>query len=279
MNNNTFWCSTSLKYSAIVSPVSATRIRAPGGSFICPNTRAVFSRTPDSFISVHKSLPSLDLSPTPVNIEYPPCSVATLLISSWINTVLPTPAPPNKPILPPLAYGAKRSITLIPVSNISWAGFCWSKLGASLWISHLSASSNALPPSIASPKTLNKRPNVSFPTGVFIPLPVATTSMSLESPSLDASITQRTTSFPICCATSITHFLSPFCTSSASLIAGSSPFSNATSTTGPKTCTILPVFIWTVPPLLLIFLWLGSSDYLGNFLSNCCLSCAVVKHA
>ena len=30
-----------------------------------------------------------------------PCPLATLLISSMISTVLPTPAPPNKPILPP----------------------------------------------------------------------------------------------------------------------------------------------------------------------------------
>ena len=34
-------------------------------------------------------------------------------------TVLPTPAPPNKPIFPPLAYGQIRSMTLMPVSRIS----------------------------------------------------------------------------------------------------------------------------------------------------------------
>ena len=34
----------------------------------------------------------------------------------------------------------------------------------------------------------------------------------------------------MCCATSITHFLSPFITSNASLIAGRSSFSNSTST-------------------------------------------------
>ena len=42
-----------------------------------------------------------------------------LRISSWMMTVLPTPAPPNRPILPPLAYGASRSTTLMPVSKIS----------------------------------------------------------------------------------------------------------------------------------------------------------------
>ena len=35
----------------MVSPVRATRIRAPGGSFIWPKTSAVFLITPDSFIS------------------------------------------------------------------------------------------------------------------------------------------------------------------------------------------------------------------------------------
>ena len=35
------------------------------------------------------------------------------------KTVFPTPAPPNKPIFPPFAYGASKSITLIPVTSIS----------------------------------------------------------------------------------------------------------------------------------------------------------------
>src|SRR5437870_7433365 len=42
-NSSTSLCSTSRKYSAIVSAESATRSRTPGGSSICPNTRAVFS--------------------------------------------------------------------------------------------------------------------------------------------------------------------------------------------------------------------------------------------
>jgi hypothetical protein len=45
-------------------------------------------------------------------------SFAMLLINSIIKTVLPTPAPPNKPILPPRRYGANKSTTLIPVSKI-----------------------------------------------------------------------------------------------------------------------------------------------------------------
>jgi hypothetical protein len=38
-------------------------------------------------------------------------------MSSIINTVFPTPAPPNNPILPPFRYGSSKSITLIPVTK------------------------------------------------------------------------------------------------------------------------------------------------------------------
>jgi hypothetical protein len=40
-------------------------------------------------------------SPTPANTDTPPWFVAMLLISYMMTTVLPTPAPPNNPILPP----------------------------------------------------------------------------------------------------------------------------------------------------------------------------------
>ena len=65
-------------------------------------TMAVLEITPDSVISLYRSLPSRVRSPTPVNTDRPPCCLAMLLISSMIRTVLPTPAPPNRPILPPL---------------------------------------------------------------------------------------------------------------------------------------------------------------------------------
>ncbi len=87
----------------MVSPDSATRMRAPGGSFIWPKTSMVFSRTPDSFISSHRSLPSRERSPTPQKAESPSCSSARFRISSWMITVLPTPAPPKSPTLPPFA--------------------------------------------------------------------------------------------------------------------------------------------------------------------------------
>ena len=130
-NNTSFpWSdpAPSRKYSAIDKPERATRARAPGGSFICPNTNvALDSRIPglstlvksqppfsiecmnsspylimpDSNISRSKSFPSRVRSPTPANTERPPWPLAMLLINSWINTVFPTPAPPNNPIFPP----------------------------------------------------------------------------------------------------------------------------------------------------------------------------------
>nr|GMC68264.1 Uncharacterised protein [Ipomoea batatas]GMD60088.1 Uncharacterised protein [Ipomoea batatas] len=87
--------------------------------------------TPLSTISLYKSLPSLVRSPTPAKTEKPPCAFATLLISSMIRTVFPTPAPPNSPIFPPLWYGARRSRTLMPVTRICCSVACSTKAGAS----------------------------------------------------------------------------------------------------------------------------------------------------
>ncbi len=76
-----------------------------------------------------RSLPSRVRSPTPANTDTPPWSCATRWIISWMRTVLPTPAPPNRPILPPSTYGVSRSMTLMPVSN-SWVfDSSWSKAG------------------------------------------------------------------------------------------------------------------------------------------------------
>src|SRR6058998_1854617 len=73
--------------------------------------------TPACVISWYRSLPSRVRSPTPANTDTPPCSFATLLMSSMMTTVLPTPAPPNAPILPPFRNGQMRSMTLIPVDR------------------------------------------------------------------------------------------------------------------------------------------------------------------
>ena len=49
-------------------------------------------------------------------------------------TVLPTPAPPKMPILPPFLNGQMRSMTLSPVSKTSTSVDCWSNAGGSRWI-------------------------------------------------------------------------------------------------------------------------------------------------
>ena len=84
----------------------------------------------DSTISRRRSLPSRVRSPTPAKTEKPSEPIATLLINSMIKTVLPTPAPPNSPILPPRRNGWTRSMTLMPVSNISSVVACSSNDGA-----------------------------------------------------------------------------------------------------------------------------------------------------
>ena len=125
--------------------------------------------TPDSVISRNRSLPSRVRSPTPANTETPPKFLATRVIISWMSTVLPTPAPPNRPILPPLTYGVSRSRTLMPVSRISVRGSSWSKAAASRWIAQRSVIfSDAVGTSSDSPRTLNTWPLVTSPTGTEI---------------------------------------------------------------------------------------------------------------
>jgi hypothetical protein len=69
-----------------------------------------------------RSVPSRVRSPTPANTDTPPWFCATRRIISVMSTVLPTPAPPNRPILPPATYGVRRSMTLMPVSNRRFDG-------------------------------------------------------------------------------------------------------------------------------------------------------------
>jgi len=56
------------------------------------------------------------VSPTPANMETPPCNFAMLLdVFHDEPTVLPTPAPPNAPTFPPFKNGQIKSMTLMPV--------------------------------------------------------------------------------------------------------------------------------------------------------------------
>jgi len=200
------------------------------------------------------------------------------VINSWMSTVLPTPAPPNKPILPPFWYGHKRSITLIPVSKISDSVDCSSKEGAFLWIGSYSFTFGGSFSSIGSPRTLNIRPNVSSPTGTQIGAPVATASMPRTRPSVGPMAIQRTVSSPKCCATSTTS-LSPSCRLMwiASLISGRFPSWKRISSTAPTIWVITPrlVLLFSAIFYLLTYRW-RTSNNLCQFLSNCSLSCTVI---
>ena len=100
-----------------------------------------------------------------------------LLMSSIIVTVLPTPAPPNRPILPPLANGQMRSMTLMPVSSSSVDGDSSSNVGASRWIDIDLSASTGPRSSIGRPSTSMMRPSVLPPTGTMIGALVLTTFM------------------------------------------------------------------------------------------------------
>src|SRR5664279_3737291 len=245
MNSSTSWFCTSRKYSAIVNADSATRIRVPGGSSIWPNTSAVSLITPDSVSSVMRSLPSRVRSPTPANTEVPPKFLATRVIISWMSTVLPTPAPPNRPILPPTTYGVSRSMTLMPVGNISVLLSSSANGGGSRWIDQRSVRSSwSAAISSGSPRVLNTWPRVTSPTGTVMGEPVSVTSEPRTSPSVGCSAMARTMSSPMCCATSRVSFLdsSPSSMSTVSALnrAGIALRPNSTSTTGPMTRTTRP---------------------------------------
>ncbi len=189
-------------------------MRAPGGSFIWPKTMTVWSITclpvlpiSASCISIHRSVPSRVRSPTPAKTEYPPCCWAMRAISSWMTTVLPSPAPPNRPALPPRMNGVSRSITLMPVSNTSALGVRSSNAGGSRWIGRRCSVSTGPRLSIGSPSRLNTRPSVSLPTGTVTAEPVSTTSTPRRRPSVEPRATARTLPPPRCCWTSPTRWM------------------------------------------------------------------------
>src|SRR5256714_5861190 len=233
--------SSSRKYSAIVRPVRPTRARAPGGSFIWPNTSAVCGSTPASSISLYMSLPSRVLSPTPAKTERPLWWYAMFRMSSCTITVLPVPAPPNRPIFEPLANVQMRSMTLMPVSRISTFACCSDTGGAGRWMGQRVMPSGAGSSSMGAPITLNMRPSVSTPTGTEIGAPVATTLSPRRKPSVASMAMQRTTLSPIAPSTSSTTVRpSLIFTRRASNSSGWSPGGNSTSTTAPMTWLTLP---------------------------------------
>ena len=165
-----------------------------------------------------------------------------------MTTVFPTPAPPNKPVFPPLEYGSNKSTTLMPVSNISRWVLRSSNRGGERWIGYFFFPFNGGSLSIALPTTLISLPRVSGPTGTSIGDPRSKTFIPLTRPSVESIATVRTLSSPRCCCTSqISSSSIPSMLFRGILtalrISGSFPPEKSTSTTGPITCTILPSFI------------------------------------
>ena len=117
-------------------------------------------------------------------------------------TVLPTPAPPNRPTLPPLANGQTRSITLMPVSSRSTDGLSSSNFGAARWIGIRFSSPISPASSTGRPKTSMIRPRVFGPTGTIMPCPRALTAIPRWRPSEEPIAMVLTTPSPSCCCTS-----------------------------------------------------------------------------
>ena len=92
---------------------------------------------------------------------------------------------------------------------------------------------------------VERRPFISSPMGIVIGVPVSVTFMPRTRPSVPSMEIVLTRSSPRCCWVSRTTFVpSPFITTNESRILGNfdpSP-SKATSTTGPITWVIFPIF-------------------------------------
>src|SRR3954447_2972917 len=157
-------------------------------------------------------------------------------------TVLPTPAPPKTPTLPPLANGAIRSMTFRPVSKTSVAVVWSSNAGAARWIGYVCSAFTGPLLSIGRPRTSNTRPSVAGPTGTLIGAPVSCALAPRARPSVVVIATARTQLLPRCCCTSHTRGSAPWRSISTALkIAGRRPCGNSMSTTGPVIAITRPV--------------------------------------
>ena len=163
MKSSTSWPSTSRKYSAMVRPDRPTRSRAPGGSFICPYTSA--TELEDARLLELEVEIVAFAGPLAHAAEDRPAAVALLHVVDELlmTTVLPTPAPPKRPILPPFTNGAIRSMTLMPVSKMVVFGSRSTNFGVSRWIAQRSFGGDGGPPSTGSPSTLRIRPSAALP--------------------------------------------------------------------------------------------------------------------
>jgi hypothetical protein len=163
-----------------------------------------------------------------------------LWIISVNSTVLPTPAPPNSPALPPRSSGVRTSITLIPVSKTSdWVERLTSAGGARC-TERQATSRNGSPRSIVLPKTSNIRDTMALPTGARNGPPVSRTRVPRASPSVVVSAMPRTWRSSRCVSTSITIRSSAPARRTVSMAGRWA--SKRTSTTLPRTAVTTPMF-------------------------------------
>src|ERR1039458_5166212 len=134
----------------------------------------------------------------PAPLAYPAKDPHALLgpfmlgIMSVSNPVLPTPAPPNRPALPPRSSGTRTSMTLIPVSKISDLVERRANGGGARWTVRHWTSAGAAWRSMALPKTSNIRERMPLPTGAFNWPPVSSTELPRARPSVGVSAIPRT---------------------------------------------------------------------------------------
>ena len=131
MNSSMSWPGRSRKYSAIVSAESATRRRAPGGSFIWPKTMAIFDAVLG--VVVDLGLASLHFQPEVVALAGPLADagehrVAAVRLGDAGDQLLDDDRLADARrrrrgrSCRRVRNGGKRSMTLMPVSKISGLG-------------------------------------------------------------------------------------------------------------------------------------------------------------
>ena len=181
-------------------------------------------------------------SPTPAKTEAPLCKEATACINSIINTVLPTPAPPNKPVLPPLTNGHNKSMTLIPVVIISPPLVLSERAAGGACILRKVLVFKGVLSSSGSPKIFNTRPRQSGLTGICKGAPVSNTDIPRYRPLARCSVTARTCCSSRCWCTSNKQVSSLRLADKACRIGGN--FLQLITTTGPCTSLITPIACW-----------------------------------
>ena len=129
-----------------------------------------------------------------------------LWIISVSSTVLPTPAPPKSPALPPRSSGTSTSMTLMPVSKISDLVERRASGGGSRCTERHWTSASGASRSMVLPNTSNIRERIPLPTGAFSGPPVSSTAMPRARPCVGVNAIPRTCRASRCASTSMTIF-------------------------------------------------------------------------